>query len=100
MSTPLVTAVCRFKFAEGTDSVAVESQMTLAIIVAEVMFGRARVRLGVSYYMPEGGRQAVVDTSDEVGQYVARLFTGLLIRRIGEESFVVERVAGKAGASG
>ena len=84
--------VCRFTFDGSTDQEAIEGQLALAIIVAECMFGQARVRLDAAYLMSEDGRQLVLDVSNDVGEQIAQLFTGLLIRELGEDQFKVERV--------
>ena len=84
--------VCRFTFKGGTTRDAVESQLTLAIVVAECMFGHARVRPDAAYLMSEDGKQLAIDASNEVGEYIAQLFTGLLIREVGENRFTVERI--------
>ena len=85
-------SVCRFTFAIEVDREAVEAQLALTIVVAECMFGQARVRLGAAYLMSEDGRRLALDVSSEVGEYITQLFTGLLIREMGEESFSVERI--------
>ena len=85
--------VCRFQFEEGGSRQAIEAELTLAITVAECLFGRAQVRLGTGYLFSEDGRELVLDISGETGEYVARIFTGLLIRNVGERCFRVEAAA-------
>ena len=84
-------SVCRFTFSVAIARETVEAQLALAIIVAECMYGQARVRLGAAYLMSGDGRKLVIDVSTELGEHVAQLFTGLLIREMGEEAFSVER---------
>ncbi len=84
-------SVCQFTFVPGVDREAVEAQLALAIVVAECMYGQARVRLSAAYLMSEDGRRMVIDVSDEVGEYIAQLFPGLMIRQLGEEQFDVHR---------
>lgn len=84
--------VCRFRFAEGVGRQAVEEHLALAIAAAESLYGKARVRLGTGYLVSKDGRQLALDTSNEIGEQVARLFTGFMIREIGEEAFSTERV--------
>jgi hypothetical protein len=67
-----------------------ERQIALAIVVAECVFGTARVRLDVSYLLERD--RLVIDVSNEIGAYVAQVFTGLISRQLGEDSFTVERV--------
>lgn len=82
--------ICRFKFMEGVSKELIEEQIALAIITAECTFGQARVRLHASYAASDG--KAAIDVSSDVGEYIAQVFTGLMIRTVGEESFSVERI--------
>ena len=91
--------VVRYEFSRDTDRDRVEAQLALAITVAECMFGQARVRLSAAYLMSRDGRQLAIDVSNEVGEHIAQLFTGLLIRGIGEDEFSVERLAPSAQLS-
>lgn len=83
--------VVRFELGPETKRERVEELLALAIVVAECLHGKARVRLGTGYLFSDDGRQLVLDATSEVGEYVAELFTGLLIREIGEEAFSVQR---------
>ena len=87
--------ICRFTFPPGINRSGIEGQLAQAIISAECLFGQARARLDAAYVMSSDGRRLVLDVSNEVGEYIARLFTGLLIRELGEEGFSVERTQGE-----
>ena len=52
------------------------------------------VRLDASFCLDPTKRTCVVDGATEVGQAIARIFTGFLIREFGEEDFRVERIGG------
>ena len=82
--------ICRFKFKEGVSKELIEEQMALAIVTAECTFGQARVRLHGSYAASDG--KAAIDVSNKVGEHIAQVFTGLMIRTVGEENFTVERI--------
>jgi hypothetical protein len=82
--------ICRFKFKDAVTKELIEEQVALAIVTAECTFGQARVRLHASYAASDG--KAAIDVSDEVGEHIARVFTGLMIRKLGEENFTVERI--------
>ena len=93
--------VCRFKLLDALDREAVEAQLALAIIAAECTFGQARVRISAAYYISAVNTsqeeqpkelQAVIDVSTEVGEHIAQVFTGLMIRQLGEDRFTVDRV--------
>lgn len=82
--------VCRFKFKDGISKAMIEEQMALAILSAECTFGQARVRLHASYAASDG--KAVIDAGSDVGEHVAQVFTGIMIRKLGEENFTVDRI--------
>lgn len=82
--------IYRFKFKEGVTKEAIEEQITLAIITTECTFGKPRVRLHASYLAADG--KAVIDASSDVGEHIAQIFTGLMMRIVGEENFTVERI--------
>ena len=70
----------------------VEESLLLAVLAAESLHGRSRVRLDGSFCLDAGKRACVVDATTEVGAAIARLFTGFLSREFGEGAFTVERV--------
>ncbi len=85
-----MTEICRFKFKEDVTKETIEEQMALGIITAECTFGQARVRLHASYLAVDA--KAVIDVSSDVGEHIAQVFTGLMIRTVGEKGFTVERI--------
>jgi hypothetical protein len=82
--------VRRFRFHQHIEPERLERQLALAIVVAECVYGNARVRLDVAYLLEND--RLVIDVSNKVGEYVAQVFTGLITRQLGEDSFTVERV--------
>ena len=82
--------VCRFSFKRNLTREQIEEKIALAIITAECTFGQAKVRLNAAYLAVDG--KAVIDVSSEVGEHIAEVFTGLVIRELGEESFTVDRI--------
>ena len=98
-----MSIVCKFKFLEGLDRKFIESQLALAIVATECIFGQAKVRTSAAYYISAvnagqkeqpKGLQAAIDVSTDVGEHVANVFTGLMIRQLGEDKFTVDRVSG------
>ena len=95
--------VCIFEFPKEVDRKIIETQLALAIITAECTFGQPRVRLNAAYCVSPAIRtapdnkksQVVIDVSTEVGEHIAQVFTGLMIRQLGEDNFTVERVRDK-----
>ena len=83
--------VCRFKFPENIGKDIIESQLALAIVAAECNYGQPRVRINAAYCVSKKTPQVAIDISSEVGEHIARIFTGLMIRQLGEDQFTVER---------
>lgn len=69
-----------------------EMSLHLAMFAVEGLFGRARVRLDAEYELNEQDHAIDVDGSTEVGAMIARVFTGLLLREFGEDSFQIQRM--------
>jgi hypothetical protein len=88
--------VCRFKFPEDLGRETVEAQLALAIIATECAFGQPKVRISAGYCFSKDRPELVIDVGTEVGEHIAQVFTGLMTRQIGEDKFIVDRVAGKA----
>ncbi len=82
--------VCRFTFQKNVSRDRIEELIAFAVISAECTFGQAKVRISASYLASDS--KAVIDVSSPVGEHIAEIFTGLVIRDYGEESFTVERV--------
>jgi hypothetical protein len=83
-----------FRFSFSVDVALDEAEMTLqlATFAAEGLFGTAQVRLDFGYHVDTDHRLILIDGSTEVGATVAHVFTGLLLREFGDDSFAVERV--------
>ena len=74
-----------------------EAQMILAVVAVECLFGKAAVRVGVRYALNHDKNAIVVESGNEAGEALVRVFTGFLIRVFGETAFSVEHT--KAGAA-
>lgn len=85
------TGTYRFDLDAKVPLLEAEQSLHLAIFAAEGLFGEARVRMDAAYHLDEPHRALAVDAASEVGDAVARMFTGLLIRQFGEEAFKVRR---------
>lgn len=83
--------ICRFTFEDGVERETVEWELATAIRVAECLHGHAKVRFSTGYLFATDGRELVLDTSDGVGEWIARLLTGLLAQRVGERGFSVKK---------
>jgi hypothetical protein len=71
----------------------IEYLILWALKNAEIYYGNARVRLEFSYLIKDS--KCIIRGGSEVSDYIARIFTGLLIQRLGEENFKVEQVTKK-----
>lgn len=88
-----MTDVCKFKFHERVGKKTIEKQIARAIETAEYTFGQAKVRLHAGYLATND--KVVIDASNEVGEYIAQIFIGLMTRKLGEDKFTVERIRKK-----
>ena len=85
--------VIRFEFLEPADAGEIEGDLGLAILCAECIYGRPRVRMEISYAVDPAGKSCVVETAGEAGDAAARVFAGLLSTRLGERAYKVRRLA-------
>lgn len=81
-----MTEAYRFEFDESMPLQDVEATLLLAGFSVEGIYGRARVRLEMSYDMDEAHRAIVVKTPTEVGVAIAQVFTALVQREFGENA--------------
>ena len=88
--------VYRFHFKDKIDARDIEERLCWAVFNAESLFGKPRVRLDVSLYFDQDKKSCVIDKSTDVGRHIAQVFTSLVCREFGEESFTVERLPSKA----
>jgi hypothetical protein len=70
-----------------------EAHLALAVIAAECTFGKPKVRLSAAYCLAKEKPHIVIDVSTEVGEHIAQIFAGLMMRQLGEEAFSVDRTA-------
>jgi hypothetical protein len=79
--------IYRFSFDETTGMQEVHLCMLLAISAAEGVYGAARVRLEFGYCADDVKRTLVADGRSEVGYDAICMFTALLLREPGLETF-------------
>jgi hypothetical protein len=77
----------RFEIDKSVPLTEAEMTLQLAMLALEGLYGQAQVRLEARYHLDEGGRALVVEGGNEVGTDLVRVFTALLIREFGEDSF-------------
>jgi hypothetical protein len=88
----MTVGVFCFSFSPEVPIVEAEMTLQLATFAAEGLFGAARVRLDFGYHIDPKRRAIIADGSKEVGATVVQIYTGLLLREFGDDSFRVERV--------
>ena len=71
----------------------IQDSLTLAVIGAENLYGRSKLRLDGWWRLNRQRRCCVIDATTEVGESIARLFTGYLAKEFGESAFTVRRPA-------
>ena len=76
----------------------VSNALFLSALAAEAIHGRAQVQLDGRFWADPRESSAFIDPSSEVGQTIARVFTQLITRELGEAAFTVARVTGPRGA--
>lgn len=84
--------VYRFTFPDHIRQEDVQAAMVLALFGLESLYGQARIRLDAAHCFDADKMTCVVDASTEVGVDLSRLFTGFLIRDLGDDGFRVERI--------
>ena len=95
----MITQAYRYKFRDGTDAADAEVTLHLAILAAEGLYGEARVRMDLGYFIDPTIGAIVVDASTDVGQDVNSMFTHFLIRQYGPGAFSVRPVEMKQGCA-
>jgi hypothetical protein len=81
----------RITFRRHLDLDDIEDSLTLAVIGAENLHGRSKVRLDGWWRLDRQRRSCAIDGSTQVGQDIAHLFTGYLAKEFGETAFTVRR---------
>jgi len=80
-----------YRFRRHLDLDEVQDTLTLSVLGAEHLHGRARVRLDGWWRLDRQRRTCQIDASTRVGEVIAQLFTGYLSKEFGENSFTVRR---------
>ena len=88
-----MSIVCRYRFPDEVNRKTIEMELALALVAAECAYGQARVRNSAAYAISDSAPQVAIDVSTEVGEHIAQVFTGMMIRQLGETGFSVERAS-------
>mgnify|MGYP001290197614 CR=1 FL=1 len=85
-----------FTFNDGVSLDEALLTLDLARFSAEGLVGQARVQLNVAHRFDAGARTLILEGDGEPLEAVARVYTGLLNREIGESAFRVRPVQTRA----
>jgi hypothetical protein len=86
------TNVFRYQFIPSLPVEEADYSLEVSVDAVEGLFGRASVRLDVSFYVDEPRNAIFVDGSNEIGDAFVRIFTNFLMKELGEDAFQVCRV--------
>ncbi|MCG3204974.1 MAG: hypothetical protein KCHDKBKB_01691 [Elusimicrobia bacterium] len=84
--------VYKFTFLENIPIKEIEECLFWSGFNTESIFGKARFRLDGSFHLDRPRKFVVIDKSTDVGKHLAQIFTSVISREFGEESFRVERL--------
>ncbi|MCP4662412.1 MAG: hypothetical protein GY856_44000 [bacterium] len=80
----------RYQFPEGADMADVENTLLMAVIAAEGIHGRARVRIDADFDVDHDQRTCRVSSCCVAGESIARVFTEFLLLERGDDGFEVD----------
>jgi hypothetical protein len=88
-------AIYRFMFDDSVPVKEIQETLFWAILNAESIFGKAKVRLDSWYEFDSEKKTCDIDKTTEVGQHIAQIFTSCISRSFGDKAFTVERLRKK-----
>ncbi len=87
-----MTTAYRYRFTERIDLEDAQDTLQLALLAAEGLFGRTRVRMDAAWATDESINVLVVDAGTPVGMAVNLIFTAFATAEFGTDAFDVRRV--------
>lgn len=81
-----------FKFKKESDWAVIRTVFNFTLNLAELQFGRANVLNSSDCYVSKENSEVVIDISTEVGNYVAVLFTLLVLTGPFGDKFFLEYI--------
>jgi len=81
----------KFHFNDKVPFDEIDGTLMLATLAAECIHGRTRIQLDARFEANRKDDSCWIDADTVVGQTIARIFTGLMVRLFGEKAFKVER---------
>ncbi|NQT35249.1 hypothetical protein HQ587_08670 [bacterium] len=83
--------IYHYQIMDGIPMNAVKDSLLLSVMAAESLYGRPRINLEARFRLERVSRVYIIEAGSKIGETIARVFTGLLIREFGEQAFKVER---------
>lgn len=89
-----------YRFEKQVQFDEIDDTLMLATLAAECIHGRTQIHLDARFKATRKDNVCWIDADSEVGQHIARIFAGFMVRLFGEQAFKVERlVSDPIGAS-
>jgi hypothetical protein len=88
----MIRQAYRYRFSENVDLRDAQDTLLLALLAAEGLFGRARVRMDATWAVDPSINTIAVDASTIVGLTVSLIFTAFITAEFGRDAFDVRRV--------
>jgi hypothetical protein len=86
-------AICRFNFSAGTKRELINSSIISAFSIAECFYNKSQMKMsGAGYYLSDDGSWCLIDASNPVGEFVAKVLVGILSNAIGLKNFKVQKI--------
>jgi len=81
-----------YRFEKQVPFEEIDDTLMLATLAAECIHGRTRIHLDARFQATRKDNVCWIDADNEVGQHIARMFGGFMVRLFGEQAFKVERL--------
>ena len=85
----MITEGYKYQFSKRVRLRDAEDTLLLALLAAEGIYGRPRVRMDSAYAVDPALRTIVVDSSTDVGQDVCGIYTSFLTKEFSAGAFAV-----------
>jgi hypothetical protein len=82
----------RYRFAGNTNLTAAKSTLSLAVLAAEGLFGRTRVRMDLAWGSDEIINVIFIDAGTLVGLTINLIFTAFITAEFGPDAFDVRQI--------
>ena len=76
----------------GVQPAILKALVLMALKETELIYGRAKVKLDVTYELSDTKPICIIEANTECGEHVAKLISGFLIKQVGEQNFRVMRL--------